>query len=72
MAEGPIEHAGVSLNVTLSAGVSTIDPDEPDALDRALARADGALYESKANGRNRVTTRGMVAHEATQEETSPD
>ena len=72
VAEGPIEHAGVSLNVTLSAGVSIIDPDEPDALDRALARADGALYESKANGRNRVTTRGMVMHEATREETSPD
>jgi diguanylate cyclase (GGDEF)-like protein len=72
VAERPIEHAGVSLNMTLSAGVSIVDPAEPDALGRALARADGALYESKANGRDRVTTRGVGVHEATQENTAPD
>ncbi len=71
VAEGPINYGGVSLEMTLSAGVSIVDPGEPDALDRALARADGALYESKANGRDRVTTRGMPLEGADEDETRP-
>lgn len=43
------------VDVTISLGWTLVDPLEPDALDRALARADQALYRSKAEGRNRVS-----------------
>jgi diguanylate cyclase (GGDEF)-like protein len=40
------------LQVTISAGIATLRPDEtPDTL---LARADSALYTAKARGRNRI------------------
>jgi diguanylate cyclase (GGDEF)-like protein len=40
------------MRVTISAGVATLRPDEtPDTL---LARADSALYQAKAQGRNRI------------------
>jgi diguanylate cyclase (GGDEF)-like protein len=40
------------MQVTISAGVATLKPNEtPDAL---LARADGALYSAKARGRNHI------------------
>jgi diguanylate cyclase len=38
--------------VTVSAGIATLTPD--DTPDTILARADGALYEAKAAGRNRI------------------
>lgn len=41
------------INVTLSIGVTSLRRREP--LPEAVARADRALYESKRNGRNRVT-----------------
>jgi GGDEF domain-containing protein len=43
------------VDVTISLEWTVVDPLEPDALDRALARADRALYRSKAEGRNRVS-----------------
>jgi diguanylate cyclase (GGDEF)-like protein len=40
------------MQVTVSAGVATLEADEtPDAF---LARADAALYKAKAQGRNRI------------------
>jgi diguanylate cyclase (GGDEF)-like protein len=43
-----------SMNVTISAGVATLRPNEsPDTF---LARADSALYAAKAKGRNRVAS----------------
>jgi diguanylate cyclase (GGDEF)-like protein/PAS domain S-box-containing protein len=42
---------GLLLKVTISLGVSTIAPDDPDS-DAVLARADRALYEAKYEGRN--------------------
>jgi diguanylate cyclase len=42
----------LGMQVTISAGVATLRPDEtPDAL---LARADDGLYRAKAQGRNRI------------------
>jgi diguanylate cyclase (GGDEF)-like protein len=42
------------MQVTISAGVATLRPDEtPDTF---LARADSALYTAKAEGRNRIAS----------------
>jgi diguanylate cyclase len=40
------------MQVTISAGVTALRPDE--TADILLARADGALYTAKARGRNRI------------------
>jgi diguanylate cyclase len=42
------------MRVTISAGVATLRQNETS--DNFLARADGALYASKASGRNRITS----------------
>jgi diguanylate cyclase (GGDEF)-like protein len=43
-----------AMKVTISAGVTTLKPDEtPDTF---LARADRALYAAKARGRNRIAS----------------
>jgi diguanylate cyclase (GGDEF)-like protein len=42
------------MNVTISAGVAALGPNE--AADALLARADSALYKAKAQGRNRIAT----------------
>jgi diguanylate cyclase (GGDEF)-like protein len=42
------------MQVTMSAGVATLKPNETS--DTLLARADGALYAAKAQGRNRITS----------------
>ena len=49
----PMLHRGLALTVTLSVGVSTILPEDPN-FDAVLARADGALYAAKDAGRDRV------------------
>jgi diguanylate cyclase (GGDEF)-like protein len=42
------------MQITISAGVTTLKPDEtPDTF---LARADSALYIAKARGRNRIVS----------------
>jgi PleD family two-component response regulator len=46
------------VRCTLSAGVDRIDSD--DTLERAMARADAALYTAKAMGRNRVVAASEV------------
>jgi two-component system, cell cycle response regulator len=48
-----IEIEGVRLPITASFGVSERQPDETE-IDVLLRRADGALYEAKHRGRNRV------------------
>ena len=42
------------MQVTVSAGVTTLRPDE--TADTFLARADGALYTAKARGRNSIAS----------------
>ena len=44
----------VLAGVTLSIGVAEYD--RGDTLERLLKRADTALYQAKANGRNRVVS----------------
>jgi diguanylate cyclase (GGDEF)-like protein len=53
----PIEAEAHEVTVTISLGVTLVDPDEIDAVDRALARVDAALYDSKGGGRDRVSVR---------------
>lgn len=55
----PLGRNGERIAMTVSIGVAAIDADDASA-DSALLRADAALYQAKAAGRNRV----VVAHEA--------
>lgn len=55
---------GNPLSVTVSLGVATWTPKRRDIGKAELvAAADGALYRSKKNGRNRTTNEGLVAGE---------
>jgi len=48
--------------ITVSAGIATTSGGEAGDFAQMLARADGALYDSKAGGRDRITVRrGMGA-----------
>ncbi len=49
----PALHQGRELPVTLSVGVSQVLPGDA-STDAVLARADAAMYQAKAAGRNRV------------------
>lgn len=46
---------GYTLEVTTSIGVASYKELQPESPDQLLSSADGALYESKDNGRNLVT-----------------
>lgn len=51
----PFEHSELNDQVTMSIGVVTVCPTIDSRPDDLIAFADHALYESKHNGRNRVT-----------------
>lgn len=53
VAASEVLHAGVRVGYTLSLGVAVLGRDE--SLTDAIARADRAMYKSKAQGRDRVT-----------------
>ncbi len=48
-----VVHDGETIAPTASVGVACLSPDDRD-FDKLLIRADRALYEAKAQGRNRV------------------
>ncbi len=52
MARDPIQAGDVELALTISVGCALAEPQEDP--ERALKRADKALYHAKGNGRNRV------------------
>jgi diguanylate cyclase (GGDEF)-like protein len=58
----PIPFAGDAIVATLSIGATLALPDE--GIDAILARADDAMYEAKAQGRNRVVAIGAPARVA--------
>jgi diguanylate cyclase (GGDEF)-like protein len=51
----PVPTSAGPLPVTISVGLASLDLGEQD-LRQLLARADGALYEAKQTGRDRVCT----------------
>lgn len=54
IADLPIEYDGLTHNVTVSMGVASF-PEDCDSTKDLIMLADSALYESKNNGKNRVT-----------------
>ncbi|MDX5298539.1 MAG: GGDEF domain-containing protein, partial [Gammaproteobacteria bacterium] len=50
----PVRVEGKDIHLTISAGICTVSPAELDNAERALKLADTALYQAKANGRNRT------------------
>jgi len=58
IADHVIYFAGEKLRITISLGISTINPDEicPRSSGALIGLADRALYQAKAMGKNRVVT----------------
>lgn len=57
VADTPLVHAGQTMSVTVSIGISLLLPEDAHG-DAALNRADAALYAAKHQGRNRVCVGG--------------
>jgi diguanylate cyclase (GGDEF)-like protein/PAS domain S-box-containing protein len=56
VASAPLQVDALQISVTVSIGITMVK-DNDDDYDMALIRADNALYEAKARGRNRVETK---------------
>lgn len=50
------EYSETAEHVTISVGVCTCTPDDQDKAEELVKKADEALYRSKEEGRNRVTS----------------
>ena len=55
IAEQELQYEGNKMSLTISIGVSVFDVENPISAKELVEMADRALYQSKANGRNRVT-----------------
>jgi two-component system cell cycle response regulator len=62
LAAAPFNAAGADVTVTASFGVATLTLASQDSSDPLLKRADRALYQSKRDGRNRVTVSAEPFH----------
>ncbi len=62
VANAKIIHEGDRIPVTISVGAAIALPgrNETGVLDRLMAAADAAMYESKQEGRNRVNLRSLI------------
>lgn len=49
-----VEHEGKRIPVTISVGVSALNPDQAQSPEALIKEADRHLYEAKRRGRNRV------------------
>lgn len=49
------EFQGLSIGITISAGIVSVDDSEPADIEQFIEMADKALYYSKNNGRNRTS-----------------
>jgi diguanylate cyclase (GGDEF)-like protein/PAS domain S-box-containing protein len=54
LAAAPVSLGGEKVVITISSGIASLASDE-DSFKKILGRADRAMYQSKAAGRNRVT-----------------
>ncbi|MCF5064327.1 diguanylate cyclase [Pseudomonas sp. PA-6-1D] len=52
LAESSAQYGEAKISVRISIGVCCVVPNEGDAIANLLAKADAALYEAKASGRN--------------------
>ncbi len=65
-----IDYEGQSIAVTVSLGVYTADPPQKDlTINQLLRVADGALYEAKNSGRNRVVLGQEISDSSTDQPT---
>ncbi|MCJ2121106.1 sensor domain-containing diguanylate cyclase [Methylobacterium sp. J-077] len=55
-----IDAGGIQLRITASFGCSALDTDPTASLADLLAAADGALYQAKRTGRDRVASSGAA------------
>lgn len=55
IAETPFQVANETITITVSIGVTAMVPSSPTQESHLLQRADEALYQSKHDGRNRIT-----------------
>src|SRR5690606_31629438 len=54
----PYDGIPADVTVTVSIGVATIDHDSMKSIDDFIEVVDGALYEAKSTGKNKVVVRG--------------
>ena len=60
----PHETSQVADVVTVSQGVITVRPDSEVTPGELIQKADKALYEAKAQGRNTIVAAGRPRHES--------
>ena len=59
--EVPLEDLDNALQVTISAGVASVDPRKNVSATGLIEAADRGLYEAKEQGRNRIVAVGEIS-----------
>lgn len=62
IAQTPVMHGNILIPITISAGVASF-PEHGDDIDVLLKLADNAMYQSKHDGRNRVSLSDPASEE---------